>query len=108
MIWIDKIMNLKYKKVGGGITITQGDTSATGKLVIPDKIDGLSVTAIGEEAFRGYRGLTSVTIPDRVTSIGKYAFARCIRLTSVTIPRSVSSIGEDAFFGCPKVKIKQL
>ncbi len=41
----------------------------TDYLIIPD-----SVTSIGEWAFSGCSGLTSVTIPDSVTSIGNYAF----------------------------------
>ena len=35
---------------------------------------GTKVTVIGEDAFHGCSGLTSVTIPDGVTSIGNYAF----------------------------------
>ena len=45
---------------------------------IPD--DG-SVTIIGEDAFSGCSGLTSITIPDSVTSIGDYAFLNCSGLT---------------------------
>ena len=64
-------------------------------LVIPN-----SVTSIGEYAFCGCSGLTSVTIPNSVTSIGNSAFLECSGLTSVTIPNSVTSIGENAFCGC--------
>ena len=64
-------------------------------LVIPD-----GVTSIGDYAFRGCSGLTSVTIPDSVTSIGDYAFSGCSGLTSVTIPDSVIYIGYSAFYGC--------
>ena len=64
-------------------------------LVIPN-----SVTSIGNRAFYGCSGLTSVTIPNSVTSIGNYAFAYCSGLTSVTIPNSVTSIGDDAFLYC--------
>ena len=59
-----------------------------------------SVTSIGEWAFYGCTGLTSVTIPGSVTSIGEGAFAYCSGLTSVTIPNSVTSIGICAFEGC--------
>ena len=59
-----------------------------------------SVTSIGDYAFRGCSGLTSVTIGNRVTSIGEEAFYGCTGLTSVTIGNSVTSIGEEAFRGC--------
>jgi hypothetical protein len=63
--------------------------------VIPD-----NVTSIGNRAFSGCRGLTSITIPDSVTSIGSYAFDDCSGLTCITIPDSVTSIGNEAFSSC--------
>lgn len=57
-------------------------------------------TSIGNNAFDGCTGLTSITIPDGVTSIGEYAFSSCTGLTSITIPDGVASIGEGAFSGC--------
>ena len=59
-----------------------------------------SVTSIGNGAFNGCDGLTSVEIPNSVTSIGYSAFYNCTGLTSVTIPNSVTSIGEYAFAEC--------
>ena len=64
-------------------------------LVIPS-----TVISIGDYAFYGCSGLTSVTIPNSVTSIGSYAFSKCGSLTSVTIPNSVTSIGNYAFSYC--------
>ena len=59
-----------------------------------------SVTSIGSEAFSGCSGLTSLTIPSSVTSIGESAFWDCSGLTSLTIPSSVTSIGNYAFYDC--------
>lgn len=51
-------------------------------VVIPSKINGVTVTTIGTDAFLGLN-ITSVTIPDSVTEIGSNAFADCTNLTSV-------------------------
>ena len=58
------------------------------------------VTSIGYRAFKGCSVLTSMIIPSGVTAIGKEAFYGCSGLTSLTIPSSVTEIGELAFEGC--------
>jgi hypothetical protein len=89
-----------YMTNSGAITIT-GDTNipVNGVVVIPNTINDLTVTSIGDEAFIGST-LTSVTIPDSVTSIGQYAFDYCPSLTNVSIGDGVSSIGIYAFSDC--------
>jgi hypothetical protein len=59
-----------------------------------------TVTTIGEYAFYYCPGLSSLTIPNSVKYIEKGAFQQCYGLTSVTIPNSVTSIGDNAFSKC--------
>lgn len=63
-------------------TITKYNGTDT-VVVIPSKINGVTVTTIGTDAFLGLN-ITSVTIPASVTEIGANAFAGCTNLTSVT------------------------
>jgi hypothetical protein len=67
---------------------------------IPPVIAGLSVTAIGDNAFLGSDQLSSVSIPSSITNIGLGTFAGCTMLTNVTIPGSVMSIGDHMFANC--------
>ena len=91
--------NTKYHSAGNCLIETKSKTLIAGckNSIIPT--DG-SVTSIGNSAFSGCTGLTSITIPNRVTSIGDSAFSGCKGLTSVTIPDRVTSISDGAFSGC--------
>ena len=90
--------NTKYSSVNGLLLSKDGTkliSGINGVVTIPD-----GVTSIGDDAFHGCSGLTSVTIPNSMTNIGEYAFFVCNGLTSVTIPDGVLSIGERTFDGC--------
>ena len=71
-----------------------GEKELKGDLIIPN-----NVISIGDGAFSGCTGLTSIMIPDSVTSIENSAFSGCSGLTSITIPNGVTSIGSRAFSG---------
>lgn len=62
-----------------------------------------SITSLGNWAFSGCAGLTSLTIPNGVTNIGDFAFCNCSGLASIDIPNSVINVGEGAFTGCTKL-----
>ena len=70
------------------------DNSSVTKIILID------YTSIGDYAFSGRLGLTSITIPNSVTSIGEGAFQNCTGLTSFTIPNSVTSINYATFDSC--------
>ena len=84
------------------ITITKYNGSAN-ELVVPEKIEGYPVVAIGYNAFRENRKLNVVTLPKTLTTIEREVFRGCDRLETVDIPDSVESIGSAAFYGCSKL-----
>ena len=94
------------------VDITRGDLVeyiGTGNTVtIPSNVNfngrNIAIKSIGNRAFQGCSGLTSVTIPNSVTSIGSLAFYNCSSLTSITIPDSVTSIGAGAFYETSKLQ----
>ena len=55
---------------------------------------------IGDCAFYGCSGLTSLTLPAGITEIGSFAFEGCSGLTSLTLPASITKIGSEAFYEC--------
>ena len=83
------------------VTITGYDGGTN--LVIPDKLDGLTVTAIGDGAFKNNKTISSVTIPSTVLSVGSEAFYGCTGMSSISIPNSVTNIGSSAFRGCVRL-----
>lgn len=90
-------------------------------IVIPEKINGVAVVAIGDGAFYRdvapemqelwsrfseqekvvfYSKLRSVTIPEGVKTIGNNAFAYNYALTEINLPSTLKYIGEAAFEDC--------
>ena len=114
---VDKIQYTVTDEDAKTVSVTKY-TGTDSNVVIPDKIQGYTVTAIGENAFKssslaniaipngvtsiGNRAfhsssLKSIDISESVTSIGDYAFAYCKSLTSITIPSSIVSLGNSIF-----------
>ncbi len=92
--------NFKYEENDDGTITITGYTGSDTKVVIPEKIDGKSVTSIDNWAFEECRKLISVELPDSITSIGNGVFYECRKLVDIKIPSGVTSIGDNAFVSC--------
>ena len=89
------------------VTYNNYGNDYSGSVTIPSTVTyngyTYTVTAIGDQAFRQQRDLTSITLPNTITRIGDYAFAGQEmdnyppNITTITIPNSVTTIGEYAF-----------
>ena len=93
----------RYDKDEDGNATIIGMKDASGALVLPATVDGIAVTKIGENAFKGNTAITSVTINGSVTEIGDSAFDGCTSLTSAVLPNTVEIIGARGFAGCTKL-----
>ena len=67
----NKSSDFEFNPEGGIITGFNGTGS---EVIIPDRIDGVPVTAISNSVFKDKK-LTSVSIPDNIKNIGPNAFA---------------------------------
>ncbi len=87
--------SLTYEVNDGKITITDCDESAA-SVTIPEQIDGMPVTTIGDQAFWQCSKLTSITIPSSVIYIWPRTFIGCNSLTDLVIdPQNRNYIVED-------------
>ena len=64
------------------LTVT-GYTGTASSLVIPETVDGFTVTAVGASAFEGNTALHEIDLPDTITAIGSRAFKNCSNLSGM-------------------------
>lgn len=81
-------------------TITKCDQNVRGSVIIPDKVQGVEIKAVGDYAFYRCLNLSEVTIPNSVEVFGDGAFSQCPKLSRVTIPDGLKIIGNNAFGEC--------
>lgn len=65
----------------------------------------MSITAIGNEAFKGCSGLIDITLNNSITSIGAGAFENCSSFTQISFPDKLNSINDNTFSNCKKMQI---
>ena len=68
-------------------------------VVVPEKLGGKDVVAIGYNAFSGNEIVKTVKLPSSVTYIGSSAFSGCTSLETIEIPETVESMEISCFSG---------
>ena len=61
------------------------------------------IESVGENAFNGCKGLTSLSFLGNISEIPEGTFSRCSGLTAVVLPDSILKIGVNAFKNCDKM-----
>lgn len=72
-------------------------------VVVPAKIDGIIVNAIGPNAFFN-SDVESVTLPVTLTTINMSAFSNCKNLKKIELPDNLEILGAFAFSECEKLE----
>lgn len=107
---------LYFNLVAGGVEVTypnhtglavngwDGYTRPTGDLQIPSSVSYggavYSVLRVGQLAFYGCTGLSSVAVGNGITWLGNSAFNGCSGISTVVVPSSVDTVGLRVFEGC--------
>lgn len=114
-----------YTVSGDNAVITDVE-DVSGRVDIPEELDGHTVTELGEGVFGGSENITEVRLPNTIQKIGQMCFAystgiksvrlsngisavehgafyRCESLIGVTVPYGVRGIGDKAFASCPNL-----
>lgn len=79
------LKELTFVEEEQGITVT-GYTGKGDTVKIPTQINGKTVVAIGDGAFRDRKDLKALSIPPSVTSVGKSILSGCTSLTALQTP----------------------
>ena len=89
-----KEVNEAYSVLSDNTAQITGYSGMAANLIVPDKLDGYTVTEIGKLCFSGNITLVSLKLPDTVTAIGTRAFAYCTNLASINYLLHLESTGD--------------
>ena len=73
-------------------------------LVVPERVDGLMVTEIGDGAFAGLLRVREIDLPSSVVRIGAGAFANCIDLRRLRFPTGLKDDDPSWLIGCERLE----
>ncbi|MCR5021819.1 leucine-rich repeat domain-containing protein [Ruminococcus sp.] len=90
----------KYIRIGDGNVKIAKYIGTDTIIEIPNKINGMAVTSIGDSAFKCNLNITAVTVPTGVSTIDSEAFYGCLNLESISLPKGLISIRYMAFSQC--------
>ena len=97
------LSNWTYNVLRDSTAEITGYNGSDTELVFPEEIDGYTMVAIADNAFKGtvtsYRNFTSVTIPETYTRIGDNNFYRYYDLAEINLPHTLTYIGINSFVG---------
>ena len=92
-------LELYQNKKGQTFTIDRYEGNSE-RVIIPEAIGGIPVTAIGNFAFSHNNSTKNIILPDSILFLKFCAFQSCEQLSTVTLPKGLVDIEYDVFSEC--------
>ena len=73
-------------------------------VIIPETINGKTVSVIGGSSFKNNTTMKSISLPSTIVEIRNSAFLGCQLLKEIKIPYGVTTLGPNVFRECPKLE----
>jgi|GEM_PF-5144250 len=88
------------------ISINRSNNSTVGTVIIPSRINGRTVTTIGQSAFNG-SNIRELRIPTSIRTIGSFAFANTSNLRTIhNMTTSPQPINNETFSGINRLNVR--
>lgn len=94
--------DFEYEVESDNVIITKYVGTDT-EVIIPETINGKTVTQIDSNAFANNTNIVSVKMPDTITVIGFFAFSQCDSLTKVVLSQNLETLCAGVFSESPKL-----
>ena len=95
--------DFSYSFINGSAIRITGYRGADAVIMIPSRIDGYTVQAISDNAFKG-ANIKKVYMAQTLLSIGASAFSGCTSLETVHFSGATETLGDYAFSGCTALR----
>jgi len=97
--------DFEYTVNADNTAMVTGYVGDGGDIVMPETLNGHTISMIGYYSFYECSSLTSIKISSGVTSVGVAAFRGCSNLSKIILPEGLTEIWDDAFSDCSLVSV---
>lgn len=105
---VDNTLDFQYEENENGEVKIVNYQGSSINVIVPETIDGKTVTQIGTKAFAKCNWIKKVTLPKSITRIDDMAFIVCEKLEKINLPSGLIYLGKGAFLGCSSLKRIQI
>ena len=97
----------RWEEDNGAITLLKYK-GVDQRVELPWEIDGIPVTKIGKNAFKGNTNLEEIVLAPNIVEIGESAFEGCEKLANIVWNEKLVTIGKRAFYNCYQLNVIKL